>query len=80
MRPDNPKCETCVAWEPPAHASTSPAYPYHDGNCRFEPNPVPRRSGDWCMMHETPEEWAMRTNIEAEALRVSARIYARRTE
>jgi len=57
MRPDNPRCETCVAWIPPAHAPASPTYPYHDGQCCIEPIMVPKLPGSWCMKHATPEEW-----------------------
>ncbi len=53
MRPDNPKCETCVAWEPPKNMSVN-------GYCHLTIDTLPKVSTDWCMKHETPEEWQAR--------------------
>jgi len=48
MRPDDPRCATCVA--------------YHLGDddlgwCRRKPREESVEPTYWCMKHETPEEW-----------------------
>ena len=53
MRPDNPKCETCVAWNPPSYVSGT----WIDGYCKMEPTPIRKLPYDWCMRHQTPDRW-----------------------
>jgi len=72
MRPDNPKCETCVAYQPDEEDV--------GGWCKRKPQEFGVAPNYWCMKHETPEEWAMRTNMETERLMLSVGIKARRTE
>ena len=56
MRPDNPKCETCVAfWRDDILKGI--------GACALEPKPLIRYSSDWCMKHETPEEWRAKRSV-----------------
>ena len=67
MRPDKETCRTCVAfyWSDDAQriyaaavrVGDIPAPHGSDGECRLTPSPVKRGADDWCMSHQTPNEW-----------------------
>ena len=62
MRPDNPKCETCVAWNPDG------------GYCHRKTIARQVSAKHWCMKHETPEEWQAKRSVPNSRLNLSTRI------